>query len=406
MNRIISILIIVLSLSYWPVSADEACDSALQEGKQEYNKGNYTKAKQLFEFAQKYCGSSYGGASSWIEKCKEALTPKLTVSQSYFYPSHNAQTYSITVTSNREWNVSGTNSNMFSVSRYGNTVYVNVNSNPNTSSRNGYFYIKTTDGQKTQTITISQSGKPATEKSQIITISQNEKPATELLTVSKTEISASAYGTTEYLTVTSDRSWEVQYPNSSVYNVTRNGNFLTVKINENTYDYPLHEFFYVKTSDGSKSIKITISQSAKTLSSSNKTSYGNHTAQIEKIWVDHNQFKDGKKGMKIHVKFSVQNMLSLTGRVVAYFYYDDGSSTPLKDYNNLYKTTDGNVSVGCDFTPGYQNSSYNDFTLFMPYSELHCTGKRTYKLKFIVSILDNNKKEMTQSRWYRFTLSN
>ena len=49
------------------------CDEAIYEGKQKYNAGNYQKAKELFEYAQNECGSNYGNAQSWIDKCNEAL---------------------------------------------------------------------------------------------------------------------------------------------------------------------------------------------------------------------------------------------------------------------------------------------------------------------------------------------
>jgi|GEM_PF-4693579 len=130
---------------------------------------------------------------------------------------------------------------------------------------------------------------------------------------------------------------------------------------------------------------------------------GPRYAEIESIWVDHNQMWDGVKGMLIHVKFTVHNMLNRSGQCIAYFYYNDASDTPLQDINNSYCTVGGDVSIGKNFTPNYESSRYDDFTLFMPNSELHVTGKQS--LKFYIGIYDNDSKEWLcdNSAWQYFT---
>ena len=129
---------------------------------------------------------------------------------------------------------------------------------------------------------------------------------------------------------------------------------------------------------------------------------GPRYAEIESIWVDHNQMWDGVKGMLIHVKFTVHNMLNRSGQCIAYFYYNDASDTPLQDINNSYCTVGGDVSIGKNFTPNYESSRYDDFTLFMPNSELHVTGKQS--LKFYIGIYDNDSKEWLcdNSAWQYF----
>ena len=125
-------------------------------------------------------------------------------------------------------------------------------------------------------------------------------------------------------------------------------------------------------------------------------------AKIESIWVDHNQMRDGVKGMLIHVKFSVYNMLNRSVRCIAYF-FNDTNDTPLRDFNNSYRTTDGNVCVYESFTPSYKSSIYEDFTLFIPNYELHVTGKQS--LKFCIRIYDKASGEWLcdNSDWQYFT---
>ena len=126
------------------------------------------------------------------------------------------------------------------------------------------------------------------------------------------------------------------------------------------------------------------------------------SVEIEKVWVDYNQYSEGVKGMTIHVRFSTDRMLGKTGNCNAYFYLESG--TALSDYNGSYKTIDGKVSVGDSFTPRYESSIYEDFTLFMPYSELHMSSSGTHNLKFFVQIFYGNT-ALASSEYVSFTLS-
>lgn len=133
------------------------------------------------------------------------------------------------------------------------------------------------------------------------------------------------------------------------------------------------------------------------------------SAQVNSITVDHNQTLDDGKGMIIHVKFDVQNMKGKNGRVVAYFYDNDGNA--LIDTNDRYHTlgTPSKVSTGKDITPGYDNTSYSDLTLTIPYSELHQTGSAARTLKFKISIWDKSVSPSNEffsgSSWTTFTFT-
>lgn len=126
------------------------------------------------------------------------------------------------------------------------------------------------------------------------------------------------------------------------------------------------------------------------------------TATIQSVWVDHNVFENDVKGMRIHVKFSINNLQQVPCTATAYFYLDSGEA--LRDFNHKYNTTDGHVSVSTSFTPGYVNTSYNDLQLFMPYSELHM-NKGTYQLKFFIQLFRRGNYYITQSSWQTFQYS-
>ena len=128
-------------------------------------------------------------------------------------------------------------------------------------------------------------------------------------------------------------------------------------------------------------------------------------SRIFKVWVDHNQYQDSVKGMRIHVKFNVHNFKGANGRVVAYFYKKNGD--PLKDTNGRYNTTSGNVSTSGNFQPSHLKSIYNDYTLFMPNKELHLVGGK-HNLKFRIKIFKFNKSGpwdalSDSSDWVHFT---
>ena len=379
-KKIYFVLIILCTVSLC-VFADD-CSDALSEAKSLYNSGNYAKAKSLFEYVKSECGSTYGDATNWIAKCNDALTPKLSLSRTSISVGASSGSTTITVSCNRTWVLKNTSSNMFSVSKSGNTITIQYYSNASTSSRSDYFDVETADGSKSIRVNFHQSGKTASPS----------------LSVSKTSISVGASGTTEYITVTCNTTWEVQYPSGNMYSVTRNGNSLTVKINANSSTESRSDYFNVKTTDGSIVKQIQLSQSGK----SSTSTYSNASATIQKVWVDHNVYENGNKGMRIHIKMNVYNLRSKQGRAVAYFYTSSG--TALVDRNNQYNTNIGTVCCSGNLNPGYDNTLYEDFTVFMPYYELHISTKGSYK--FFVSIWDYNTsphKELTQSDWIGFT---
>lgn len=122
--------------------------------------------------------------------------------------------------------------------------------------------------------------------------------------------------------------------------------------------------------------------------------------KIQRVWAEHNIGRGDKKGMRIHTAFSVTDVLRRTGIVAARFYFASG--VPLMDLNGSYRTRQGNVCVVGPFTPSSITTSYEDFVLFMPYLELHReTGE--HSLKFLVTVWDNQSRELARSDWVHFT---
>ena len=93
------------------------------------------------------------------------------------------------------------------------------------------------------------------------------------------------------------------------------------------------------------------------------------SAKFEKMWVDYNVKEGGRLGMRIHVKFTVANMKDVDSYMVVHFEKEDG--TQLKTTNRKFASKDGQVSVYRSMKPGYDETVYKDFDVFMPYDELN-----------------------------------
>lgn len=123
--------------------------------------------------------------------------------------------------------------------------------------------------------------------------------------------------------------------------------------------------------------------------------------RILNVRVEYNQTENRKKGMRIRATFEIDRYKGQPGIVCAYFYRENG--TPLKDRNRQYHATDGNVAAGGWFRPGYVNTTYRDYAIFIPYSELH-TGSGRHDLKFMVQIFNRStgKALSDASNWAYF----
>ena len=108
------------------------------------------------------------------------------------------------------------------------------------------------------------------------------------------------------------------------------------------------------------------------------------SATFEKIWVDYDITQGGVTGMRIHVKFKVYDMKGLAGYVAIYFQKSDG--TALQDSNGKFDSADGTVALYKEITPGYDTTAYEDYQLFMPYTELDLADG-DYTLKMDVDVI-------------------
>jgi hypothetical protein len=93
-------------------------------------------------------------------------------------------------------------------------------------------------------------------------------------------------------------------------------------------------------------------------------------ATFEKIWVDYDITEAGDRGMRIHVNFTTYDMKDMDAYVAIYFEYNNELGGILKDKNQKFNSTAGDVAVYKSIKPQYDPAVYSDLQVFMPYSEL------------------------------------
>ncbi|HMJ47199.1 MAG TPA: hypothetical protein VK498_07700, partial [Ferruginibacter sp.] len=107
-------------------------------------------------------------------------------------------------------------------------------------------------------------------------------------------------------------------------------------------------------------------------------------ATYDDMWVDYNITQDGKKGMKIHVKFKALNMKGEDGYVAIYFEKKNGDK--INGVTSEYRSTSGQLAVYKSIKPAYDEAIYEDLQLFIPYNEF-VIGKGRFDMKMDADVI-------------------
>lgn len=123
-------------------------------------------------------------------------------------------------------------------------------------------------------------------------------------------------------------------------------------------------------------------------------------AEVDKMWVDYNVSEGGKKGMRIHVKFTVHDLKGIDSYLAIYFEKENGDK--LYTNNKTYRSKDGQVAVYKSLKPAYKDTVYDDATLFIPYDEFNLDDGK-YDLKMDVDVIYENGDMFKHMKYYDFT---
>lgn len=126
---------------------------------------------------------------------------------------------------------------------------------------------------------------------------------------------------------------------------------------------------YMKIKAGDKEVRIDITQNPKP----------GPTATIENVWVDHNAWNGMVKGMKIHIKLNVSGYKGRTVKYCVFFYQSDNSTKLVNMYGN-------HISSSATSTSDYENCTWNDWWIFVPYAQIFGAANANGRYSFDVEI--------------------
>lgn len=212
-------------------------------------------------------------------------------------------------------------------------------------------------------------------------------PSTTYLRVSDDDIVMNADGGSEDITIYTDGAWYIDVNVASWGHLTKYSDSVVLRLDANTSRSTRTDYFIIKSGSYTKKVNI--------------TQYGNTSpsGNITRVWVEHNVYYNGAKGMKIHASYDVENMKDKYVHMYTYYYYGD-NSTPLKNpYGN-------NLSMSSSSIAPYESTTFNDTWHFIPYTNLNMQpGYGSIDLSFDVSIKDGSGNQLDRDENNRFTLS-
>lgn len=207
------------------------------------------------------------------------------------------------------------------------------------------------------------------------------------LDLSTTSLYVPADGGELSVDISTDGNWEVDVHPESWGQVTVYDNSISISFDSNPYSSQRVDYMVIRAGDIKQTIDI--------VQSGDTSPKGN----IEDVWMTHNVYKNGEKGMDIHVKFTVDNMNGETVYVYFPFYWGDNTS-PLHDrFDNPLEFYQTGV-------PAYNNARFDDFVIFIPYSGLNMSpGIGTVEISFDV-VVKSASDLLDRSENHQLTFSN
>lgn len=104
------------------------------------------------------------------------------------------------------------------------------------------------------------------------------------------------------------------------------------------------------------------------ITSQSATANNTVTATVNKTWIEVDVEQNGKKGVRVHTEFTIQNCNGKSATINIFIANSQG--TWIKAIDENYKNSDGYVYLGSNFTPRYDNTRFNDYKLFIPYDAI------------------------------------
>ncbi len=129
------------------------------------------------------------------------------------------------------------------------------------------------------------------------------------------------------------------------------------------------------------------------------------TVKFNRIWIDYNVKEEERNGMRIHTAFTVYNMQNVKGYLAVYFARKSGEM--LKTTNTEYSSRAGQVAVYRSIAPVRNTEIFNDFSVFIPYTEFNLPPrKEQYELTLEANLIYEDGKLIQKLDNYDFVFTN
>lgn len=121
-------------------------------------------------------------------------------------------------------------------------------------------------------------------------------------------------------------------------------------------------------------------------------------ATVSDVWLEHNvskstgYYNQSVKGLEIHFTLEVDDLRQQKVGVAAFFaYYDGDEYVSLRTrYNTQYRSTqDNSVCTWTEVYPKYDSTCWEDFVLFIPYSEISRALPESASMACCVGVFHN-----------------
>ena len=194
-----------------------------------------------------------GGKTGEVSR-SEPISLMVSSNELYFSPSGGTKT--INVETNGTWYIGTNIASWGHLTKNGNQLSIRIDPNSNTSLRKDWFTVNA--GNKEERINISQSGSTT-------------------LSVSSENLSFDYSGGTKTITISTNGNWEIGTNTASWGHLAKNGNQLSVRIDENSSKDSRNDWFSIKAGNIEKKIRISQEGMPSSLSvSSNKLDFSSY----------------------------------------------------------------------------------------------------------------------------------
>ena len=212
------------------------------------------------------------------------------------------------------------------------------------------------------------SNNSSEEEETYVEVTSNEAT---YLSVSESSVTFDSDGGSIDIDISTDGEWEIGTSTADWGHLSIHSSSVTLRIDSYSGDEDRTDWFTIKAGDYEKRIEIT------------QHADNEPSANIERVWVDYNEYNNGYKGMLIHVEFTTENLLGKTVYVYAYFYQSD-NQTPLHNQygDKLYFYGTG--------SPSYKSARFGDFKIFVPYVGLNMAPGVSGDFSFDIEVKDGS----------------